>query len=671
MNRNFYIILLYFIPSLLFSQSFEEVGEKMGIKHIHTNGVLMGGGVAFTDFDNDGFEDMFFTGGSSPNKMYRNLYGDRFINESNKRIGEFNNEGIISTGVLAGDIDNDGYQDLIVLTERSSPIQILKNDKGVSFINMTKDSNIKEKAWSTGAVMLDVNADGLLDIYVINYIKTPNVVNDENGNFISFEHECYPNLLYVNQGDWTFKELADEYNVADLGCGLSVATVDFDSDGDSDIYIANDFGEWIVPNRLYINNNGIFSEFSTSCNLDAAMYGMGIALLDHNADGIQDYYVTNIGKNELLISSDNNHFESQAESLNVMNTYAKGGKNATGWGVLAFDYNNDFFTDLYIANGYIDAVEFLNTTQDDSNVLFQGNSDNTFSDVSAASNIDDASLSRGTAYSDWDNDGDLDLAVANVFLKEESEEKSYSNKVYLNNLESNNNWIEFVFQGNTSNRDAIGALASIYTVKGEVSRQVNSGSSHASSNSKVMHLGLGDIEKVDQLVVKWPMGLTTTINELEVNKKYLVVEGENEVYKLGCMDIDSKNFDPKAEINSGCVYDIIYGCIDTNADNYNSNADLSDGSCTYSNVVTSLPENLLKSGLRVYPNPFSGYFNVEANSKHLIKLYALTAQSTEKSFEVSSGTTRIDTSELAAGLYKVSIYDIEKNIWEYHSIVKL
>jgi len=525
------------------AQIFSEQSSVVGIDHTYNARGLMGGGAAFFDFDMDGHEDLYLTGGLDRDQLYRNN-GDGTFTKTDNTNGLEITTSHNTTAVITGDIDNDGDREIFVSTweryENGTEIiarnLLFMNNGDGTFTEIGEAAGITHAAFSIGANFVDYNKDGYLDIHVMNHVKTPAFLYDSYGVIVGFNHDCYGNFFYLNNGDATFTEISSQLGVNDNGCALAALPSDFDMDSDLDIFIANDFGPFIVPNTLYQNDypNDEFSEVAAAKGAGIPMYGMGIAAGDYDHDLDFDYYITNLGAN-VLLENDNGTFTDVAASANVENTYAEGSPSdfATGWGTAFFDVDNDSWLDLFVANGRIPSLPSLPTAMNDPNKLYLNNGDKTFSDISAANGVDDGSYSRGMAYSDYDNDGDLDFVVCNI------NEFGAKIKFYRNDSNAANNFIDFTLKG-TSNRDAYGAKVWLYAGGQTFVREVSGGGgSHCSQSSSIVHFGLGDITEVDDVKVEWPRGGILGYNStFEINRKHVL----SETILLSNKDLTGANF---------------------------------------------------------------------------------------------------------------------------------
>ncbi|MEQ9169014.1 MAG: VCBS repeat-containing protein, partial [Fulvivirga sp.] len=325
----------------------------------------------------------------------------------------------MTTGVSVGDIDNDGDPDLFVSTWIGAVGNTFKrnllfvNDHGTGhFEEKGLESGLLEESWSMGATMTDVNLDGHLDIYVVNYVRAHgNIELDNNGEVSFYQPDCFPNFLYLNNRDGTFTEVSEEYQVAnDGGCSLAAAFTDYDNDQKPDLLVANDFGWWATPNQLYKNIGASYLDVSESSNMNLPMFGMGIAIGDYDEDEDLDYYVTNIRGNSLFTNNGDTTFIDKAESAGVSNVYT-GDNFTTGWGAVFYDFDNDTKLDLALTNGYVATEPIIYTAYQDEDKLYKNKGDGTFEDVSAEIGFNSNEISKGLIIGDYDNDGDLDAFV--------------------------------------------------------------------------------------------------------------------------------------------------------------------------------------------------------------------------------------------------------------------
>lgn len=525
-------LVLLLVSSQISWAQFTEVSQTVGINHIAVKNNYMSGGVAILDYDNDGWEDVYMTSGNLRDKLFRNL-GNGEFEEVGIAAGFAETENMGTFGVVSGDYDNDGDRDLFVTTQQNAPCYLYRNNGNGTFTNVSALANIVEESNSTSAIFGDYNQDGYLDIYVVNYIENPVFLTDENGNTNGFAHECFPNFLYINNQDGTFTESAAAYGVDDIGCGLAAIFTDYDGDRDADLYVINDFGEWVVPNVLYENQFPSDQFINQSNNgIDLGLYGMGVAVGDYNNDGLLDYYVTNLGRNALLENRGSGVFLDVTAAAGVENTFVEDGQGllTTGWGTGFFDYDNDTYVDLFVSNGYIPAASFIATNQLDPHKLYRNKGDNTFEDMSDTYSVNSPFKGRGFAYADFDKDGDLDLFVVSIALVGTSTDHSL---LYRNDTNNGNNWFRVNLEGTKSNRDAYGSRVELTIGTRKLVRELNGGCSHASQHSSILHFGLGANTLIDELKVIWPDGTQQIETNVSSNQEINIIEEYADLVAIG------------------------------------------------------------------------------------------------------------------------------------------
>ena len=301
--------------------------------------------------------------------------------------------------------------------------------------------------------------------------------------------------------------------------------MDFDNDGDIDLYIVNDFGEEISPNVLW-RNDGVsnvgtwrFTDISRSSHSDIAMFGMGIAVGDYNRDGNIDFYLTNINENHLLSKDPVNDTFSDVASQAGVSAGIFDTQPRVSWGTVFFDYDNDGFEDLYVASGWLDTDDINRKNQ--ANVLFHNNGDATFTDVTHLSGTGDFGIGRGLAYGDFNNDGCLDLFLVNLGRQADIGQES---KLFENACDWGSNWLQVKTIGTISNTNGIGARLKI-TYGPEIQwRSISAGGSSMSQNALVAHFGLANAQIVDSLEIHWPSGTIQILRNVEANQIITVIE---------------------------------------------------------------------------------------------------------------------------------------------------
>ena len=515
----------------------------------HKNKYLLettGCGVAFYDYDNDGWLDIFlvngtrlegFPAGSEPvSHLFKNNRDGTFTDVTMKA-------GVAHSGwgqaCCVGDYDNDGWDDLFV-TYFGKNVLYHNNGDG-TFTDVSQKAGVagNGKRWNTGCAFVDYDRDGKLDLFVANYIDmdlaTAPVPESGPCLYKSIMVACGPpgleggkNILYHNNGDGTFADVSEAAGITSAAgtYGLGVLTADFDNDGWPDIYVADDS----TASALYHNKkNGKFEDIAieAGCALSPdgkPQAGMGVSAADYDMDGNLDIVKTNFAGDtpSLYHNVGGGSFEDA--------TFTAGLGAHTqflGWGCGFFDMDNDGWPDILICNGHVyPEVEQLKTeaAYAQRKLLYQNLRNGHFADISfqAGPGISEPSASRGAAFGDFDNDGDLDIVINTV--------NDYP-KLLRCDSKLTNNWIKIRTIGTKSNRSGIGArLVCTTHPPGETKAhqqidEVRSGGGYFSQSDLRVHFGLGKAEKVDVLEIRWPSGQVDTLKDVKANQVIYVKEG--------------------------------------------------------------------------------------------------------------------------------------------------
>ncbi|TGV01854.1 FG-GAP-like repeat-containing protein [Flavivirga rizhaonensis] len=517
MKKKYVIVYVVFYvafgTSFVNAQEFKEISEAAGISTFCYDNRLMSGGVAFIDYNNDNYQDIFVIGGEFSNALYKNNWDGTFTDVSSE--AGLIMSGVVSMGVTAGDIDNDGDDDIFITTNEDSPNLLFENNGNGTFSNISKLAGITHTAWSSSATLGDFNLDGLLDIYVVNYVDFVNPPFDLN---ISGGQS---NFLYQNLGNNLFKEVATEMGVADIGCGLATAFTDCDADGDLDIVVANDFGYKFQPNELYINQypQQGFRKLGEEAQVDAQINAMGVAIGDYDKDLDLDYYITNMGANPFYENIDSMIYQDVSKDKDLVVL------DGTSWGTVFFDYDNDTNLDLFVANGEI----FKLTTQNQKNKLFRGMGNGLFEDISEETKVDNPENCRGLSCADIDNDGDLDILLGVV----SNDTGSGANTLlYENVLQDQKHHLKVKLQGVSSNHNGYGSRITMITNGEQLIREVDGGSSYLSSHANSVHFGLGQNTIVDKLIVDWVGGEQDVYTNIPADISIKIIQGKSNWIEL-------------------------------------------------------------------------------------------------------------------------------------------
>ncbi len=535
---------------------FINIGRESGLsaKTIfggeHKNKYLLettGCGVAFYDYDNDGWLDIFLVNGSRLEGFPKGTEPTSHLFHNN-RDGTFTDvtvkAGVARSGwgqgVCVGDYDNDGWDDLFV-TYYGKNVLYHNNGDG-TFSDVSEKAGVAGKGtrWNTGCAFVDYDRDGKLDLFVANYIDldlaTAPVPESGPCLYKSVMVACGPpglqggkNILYHNNGDGTFADVSEASGIlkANGTYGLGVLTADFDNDGWPDIYVANDS----TASALYQNKkNGKFEDIAieAGCALSPdgkPQAGMGVSAADYDLDGNLDILKTNFAGDTPSL------YHNQGAASFEDATFSAGLGAHTqflGWGCGFFDFDNDGWADILICNGHVyPEVEQLKTEAGyaQRKLLYQNLRNGHFADVSlqVGPGISDPVASRGAAFGDFDNDGDIDVVVNTV--------NDYPQLLRCDSKRANN-WIKVRTIGTKSNRSGIGArLVCVTQVAGEAKPhrqidEVRSGGGYFSQNDLRVHFGIGKAVKVDVLEVHWPSGQVDTMKDVKINQVVFVKEGE-------------------------------------------------------------------------------------------------------------------------------------------------
>ncbi len=476
---------------------------------------MMGGGLCWLDFDNNGWLDLYVVnshalhevelwesmGGLPRNALFRNRGDGTFEDVS---AGSGADLALRGNGCIAGDINQDGRVDIYITAD--GPNRLLLNQGNNAFIEAAEQFGIAAPEWSSAAAMGDYDGDGLVDLYVASYIDLEKTVPEPIGLFPQ-DYLGLSDHLYRNKGDGTFEDVAQQAGLIHQERGLGAIFTDVDLDGDLDLYVAND-GH---PNRLYVNNgNGAFMENSQQMGIDDRGSGMGVSSGDYNGDGWFDLVVTNFDreynalyKNQAMTNG-NLEFEYSTFRMGLQGF----GQNQTGWGVSWFDLDLDSHLDLMTAQGKVPVTDL----QADREMLrfYHNRGDSTFRDYSRLVGAEDIGplLARGMAAADYDNDGDMDVAIVTIG----------GPLVLLQNNGANGNWLTVALDN-----FAPGARLSATLPDGRtLARELRCGSSYLASEDPRFHLGLGQAQQVARLELVLPNGRRLEFNNLPANQIFQV-----------------------------------------------------------------------------------------------------------------------------------------------------
>ena len=497
-----------------------------------------GNGAAFFDYDNDDDLDVLIVNGSTRERFAQG--GDPMVAlYQNDGRGHFHDMTATSgfdrrgwgSGACVGDIDNDGAKDVYITAFGADALW--RNTGKGTFVDVTRSAGFDEMRWGTSCAFADYDHDGFLDLYVANYVafddKTiPARGTTANCRFMATDVFCGPkrltgdlDVLYRNNGDGTFSDATARAGVKDPGYyGFGVVFTDLNDDGWPDIYVANDS----VPNLLFRNRgNGTFVEEGLVSGAALSgdgrpQAGMGVDAGDYNGDGLPDLVVTNFSHDY------NTLYENGPPGVFTDRSYATGVASTAGpylgWGVKFVDLDNDGRLDIFIANGHVypevDKHGLGTRYQQRKQVFVNEGARFRHASAEIGGGLQVETSSRGAAFGDYDNDGDMDVLVINMNERP---------TLLRNDTTSANHWITLRLVGNKSNRDAIGARVRIDAGKRRQTTFVRGDGSYMSHSDTRAHFGLAEATRVDRVEIRWPSGAVETATGLTADRFYVAREG--------------------------------------------------------------------------------------------------------------------------------------------------
>ena len=529
---------------------FEDIAERAGVHFVLDNSPTpekhqpetMPAGVALLDYDGDGLLDIYLVNGAEMPSLVKT--GPKYLNRlfHNNGNGTFTDvtqhAGVAGAGygmgVAVGDYDNDGRPDLFLANVNGN--QLFHNNGDGTFTDVTAKAGLSgalhhgRKMWSISAGWFDYNRDGLLDLFVVNYVDwDPRYEPSCMG--INGRGYCHPdsfppltNTLYRNNGDGTFTDVSAETGISKVeGRGMGVAFADYDNDGWPDVFVANDNS----PNLLFHNLGGKrFEEVGMRAGVayneeGDALAGMGVDFRDVNNDGLPDLWHTAI-ENEtfpLYLNSGKGAFVNAGQTSHVANLT----RLMSGWSNGIVDLDNDGWKDLVVARSNVmDNIEQISRhfRYAEPNSVFRNLGNGQFADVSATAGADFTKPAphRGLAYGDLDNDGRMDLVVTALGAPV---------SVFRNSTETHNHWILIKLIGTKSNRMGLGAEIHVTTDDGRsLYNEATTSTGYAASSDPRVHFGLGSSRAIREMEIRWPSGTRQLLRDVPVDRLMAVTEAD-------------------------------------------------------------------------------------------------------------------------------------------------
>lgn len=535
------------------SKPFVDITDQAGVRHQHQKPVLdqklgnimpwmssVGASAAAVDCDNDGWIDFYVTNSAvgTPNKLFRNNRNGTFTDVAEKAgVARANDHDGVSTDAVWGDYDNDGHLDLYIV-KWGRNILYHNNGDG-TFSDVTDKAGVGFRGNGNAAIWFDYNDDSYLDLYTGNYFRPVDLFQVEDTRQMHEDFETArdggANVLYRNNGDGTFTDVSAEAGVDDTGWTLDVGAADYDNDGDMDLFCANDFGQ----DRVFRNNgDGTFTNVSdTTIGWDTNK-GMNVDLGDYNNDGWLDLYITNIYTKE-YVKEGNQLYRNMGDGIFrdvsfEANVYDAG----WAWAGRFWDYDNDGYLDIMVANGYIsgdpkdeyftklaktvtkpgfDPVDARNWPEIGNSTfagyepkrVFHNEGNETFKEVAESLGLADKRDGRGLAIADFDNDGDLDVYISN---------QGQDSVLFSNDIGNKNKWLQIELTGVHCNRNAIGTRVKVAAGSLSQIREMDGGNGDHSQCPYRMHFGLGTHESIDYIEIRWPTGYVERSEGIKPNQ---------------------------------------------------------------------------------------------------------------------------------------------------------
>ncbi|MDX1907384.1 MAG: CRTAC1 family protein [Bacteroidia bacterium] len=505
---------------------FTDITDTAGINHqFRVYEGMFGGGICVFDLNQDGFDDLYITGGMNSDQLYLNKGDGTFANVFEGSGLEIT-RAYVTQGVAGADVNRDGWVDLFVttITEKDSA-NIIPRAPNLLFLNQG-DGTFRDvtEAWgllplnsfSTGASFGDFNADGWPDLYVGNYfLEYQGDLTYISDATIAGAHQTAKGYLLENQQGKGFKDVYADYGLKHRGFGFGAVFTDYDNDGDQDLLVNHDFGYKAIPSFLLRNESPWrrFKDVSKSSQMDLKINAMAAAVGDYNEDGLLDYFVTNIRFNRLMTGQGRGKpFVDRLDSVGMRYF-------AISWGANFADFDQDGDLDLFVANG--DLNPYCTAMAD----FFFVNEGGKFTEQARAAGLNDYGIGRGSVVFDIENDGDLDLLVVNQKpVQEQGYPVPSTTRLYRNDM-AQGHWLKVALRGIQAESHGLGSRVTIVAGGRRMIREIDGGcSSHLSQNATIAHVGLGSVTVVDSVIVTWTGGNRQILTQVPADQLLMITE---------------------------------------------------------------------------------------------------------------------------------------------------
>ncbi len=484
----------------------------------------MAGGVAIFDYNNDGNLDIFFTNGADIHTLQKDspkYYNRLFENDGKGHFTDVTEKAGLAgsgydTGVVIGDYDNDGCQDIFLAGVHRNTLY--HNNCNGTFTDVTAKAGVSGPQWAVGGAWVDVNHDGLLDLFVVNYLNW-DIETEPICEFEGAREYCHPkmykessNQLFLNKGDGTFVDVSKDWGLErSRGKGMGVAVAD------SDLFVSNDK----LYNFLFRNKGGKFAEVAFEAGVALAEHGnlisgMGVDFRDLDNDGYPDIVVAAL-ENETFPIFRNNGKGGFTE-ITTRSGMMKASRTMAGYSPMIADFDNDGWKDIFVSRGHVQSPNLARRMPiDQPNTVFRNLANGQFAALTEEAGFTAVAPKRhrGSAYGDLNHDGKLDVVVTAI---------SGDAEIWMNDSPGGNHWLEIALEGTKSNRDGIGARIKVVSKRGAQYNHMTTSVGYASSSAGPVHFGLGPDRIANLVEIQWPSGTVQRLKDVEADRVVKVKE---------------------------------------------------------------------------------------------------------------------------------------------------